>query len=231
MFSLKWPLWARRHHDPRRLDPFCRPGPEGPARAGQDQPFDLLGAAAVETLENGAVLGVDRNDRDIVCFRLTTHERARHHHHFFVRQADRPTRANRRQYRLEAHRADETGDDQIRGLRGDRLEPSLSRDDEDLPGRRLGSERLTDGRHVLRITDRHDMRSKTLRLLDQSIDAATRRQGDDVEALGVGSDNVQGLLADAPGAAEDRETLHLDSEDPDGAFTCALVRPNRRSRR
>ena len=75
------------------------------------------------------------------------------------------------------------------------------------------------------------------RLLDQPLDPATGRDRHDLEAVRMTRDGNQGLLADAPGAAEDREALSPGSAQgaPPSSVspsrTCSLVSPNRRSRR
>ena len=66
-----------------------------------------------------------------------------------------------------------------------------------------------------------------------ALDATTGGDRDHVEAVRMTGDDVEGLLADAPGAAEDREAFGRSrAQDASPSFwTCALVRPKRRSRR
>ena len=147
------------------------------------------------------------------------------HRHDLILETPLP---DRREHGVESDGADESCDDEITGLGRDAVEPGIAGHDlgDVRPAR---SERGTNDRNVRRVRDRDDARSVALRLLDQSFDAVAGGDRDDVEARRVLLDDVEGLLADAARAAEDREPLATHGR-PWPSRTCAPVMPKRRSR-
>ena len=73
--------------------------------------------------------------------------------------------------------------------------------------------------------DRHHPRPELAGLLDKTFYATARRDRDDVEAIRVAGDDVEGLLADTSGAPKEREPFVRAQDAPSPSLTWSLVRP------
>jgi hypothetical protein len=74
---------------------------ERAAGGGENQPSDFAAIASVQTLMNGVVLTVDRQDRHALPTRRVGHELTRHHEHFLVRDRKRLAGVDRGEHCLE----------------------------------------------------------------------------------------------------------------------------------
>ena len=90
----------------RRPDQSLRcPLPKRTTGCGQDEAVYRYQWAAVQTLVDGVVLAVDRQDLNSAAPRGIHDESAGHHQHFLVRQRYRLPRFNRREHGIERRRA------------------------------------------------------------------------------------------------------------------------------
>jgi hypothetical protein len=196
-----------------------RPGAQGPAGGGQDQPLHVLGPLTLQGLEDRAVLAVDREQAHAPAPDLAQHQRARHHHHLLVGEGDVAAGADGGEGRTQPHRSHESGDHQVRRLGRSGLEAFLSCANLDV----RGADPVSQLRCAGLVGDGDAGRVKATHLLHQLPDVAPGGQGHDLEALGEGLHDGEGLLADAPGASQQADALH--EALPPSPRTWALIRP------
>ena len=98
---------AQRLFHGRLRHALGRPGPEWPARRREDQPSHFGRAPARDALQDGAVLGVDRDDLTSAVARGAHHQLAGHDERLLVRERDPLPRRERRQRRRQPRRPDD----------------------------------------------------------------------------------------------------------------------------
>jgi hypothetical protein len=184
----------------------------------------MLGPRIGQGLEDGAVLAVHGQQVDPGALYLAQHQCAGHHHDLLVRQRNVTPSPNRRQCRSQPDSAHQAGHHQVRvvdrhGLEAlgpvQHLHRVVAQQRAQLP-RRVG------------VAHGHQRGSEALHLLGHHLRLAPGREGGDLEGPRVPGDDLEGLLADAPGTPQDGEALHASS--PAAPRTCSPVRPKRRSR-
>ena len=150
---------------------------ERPARAGQNEALDLTAvAAALQALEDRAVLAVDGHDLRAAAFRRVHHKLTRADERFLVGKRDALFLLNGGKRRLEADHAHHGGHDRVGVLRRGGGQKSLhAGEDLDL---RIRKARAKLARRVL-IIKHGKARAKFPRLLFDEVNAFIRRQRSD----------------------------------------------------
>ena len=171
---------------------------ERPARAGQNEALDLTAvAAALQALEDRAVLAVDGDDLRAVFFRRVHHKLARADERFLVRKRDAFFLLDRCERRLESDHAHYSGDDRVGVVRRGRGQKALHTGEH--LGVCVGKPRAELARRVF-IIKHGKTRAKFPRLLFNEVNALIRRQrGDGKPQL---ARHLKRLAADGAGRAE-----------------------------
>ena len=174
-------------------------------RRGQHQPPDLGPIASVQALVDRVVLAVDRQNGDATAAGGLGDDAASHHEHFLVRKRDGLAVLDGRDHRFEPlgprggaqHEVDV-------GMRGDRDEAVTAGTAE----RHVADPGLFEA--IERGAGRHRRNRWPIAgdLCREQIGVFSRRQPDDLQAIGVRVDDGQRVLADGPGRAEDGDALH-----------------------
>ncbi|CAL2071510.1 hypothetical protein GPN2_22132 [Streptomyces murinus] len=181
---------------------------EGAAGGGDDQLAHIGAGAGGEGLEEGGVLGVDRDD--LAGLGQRGDQRTADDQRLLVGEREGAARLQGGEGRRETDGAGDAVQHGVavgRGQLGGRL-----RSGEDL-GQRLaravrGGERLAQGRYDVLAGDRDGAHPQPVRLLGEERDpAAVGGQRGDAEAVGVAQHEVDGLGADGSGGAEDHHVL------------------------
>ncbi len=181
--------------------------PERAAGSRQDQPLNVAGVTAMQTLVNGVVLAVHRQNGGATFPSRLDHQRTGHHEHFLVRERQRLARVNGRERGFEARRAGRGTENQVdvRVRRG-RDQP-VSSDRENLEiGLPVHARRQFVPRGVGRDTDRP--RSKTAHLLGKERRVLARGERDDREPVRMRRDDIERALPDRTGGAEHGDAFH-----------------------
>ena len=150
---------------------------ERPARAGQNEALDLTAvAAALQALEDRAVLAVDGHDLRAVFFRRVHYKLARADERFLVGKRDALFLLDCRERRLESDHAHHGGDDRVSVVRRGRCQKALHAGKHfDL---RIGQARAELTRRIL-VIKHGKTRAKFPRLLFDEVNAFIRRQRSD----------------------------------------------------
>ena len=182
-----------------------RTSAERSSRRGQDEPSDLRPGAPVQALVDRVVLAVDRQNGDATAAGGLGDDAASHHEHFLVRKRDGLAVLDGRDHRFEPlgprggaqHEVDV-------GMRGDRDEAVTAGTAE----RHVADPGLFEA--IERGAGRHRRNRWPIAgdLCREQIGVFSRRQPDDLQAIGVRVDDGQRVLADGPGRAEDGDALH-----------------------
>lgn len=186
---------------------FVRPR-KGPPEAVTTSLRTSARVAGGQGLEEGRVLGVDRDD--LAGLGEALDQRAAHDERLLVGQGEGAARLEGGQGRGEADGAGDAVQDGV--AVGCRQPRGRVRADEDLGARLaravLRGERLAQGRYDVLAGDRDRGHPQPVRLLGEKGDpAAVGGQAGDPEAVGVAQHEVDGLRADGPGGAEDHHVL------------------------
>jgi hypothetical protein len=206
-----------RHRRSRQA--LRRPGAQGPAGGGQNQPLHVLGPLALEGLEDRAVLAVDREQAHALVPDFPQHQRARHHHHLLVGEGDVAAGADRREGRTQPHCSHQPRHHQLRRLGGDGLDPFLAHTNLNVPGADPVSQLHRSGL----VGDGYAGRPEAPHLLRQLRDVSPGSEGHHLEALRKRLHHGEGLHADAPGASQQADALH--GAFPPSPRTWLLIRP------
>ena len=171
---------------------------ERPARAGQNEALDLAAvAAALEALEDRAVLAVDGDDLRAAALRRIHDELARADERFLVRKRDAFFLLDRRERRLESDHAHYSGDDRVGVVRRGRGQKALHTGEH--LGVCVGKPRAELARRIL-VIKHGKTRAKFPRLLFNEVNALIRRQrGDGKPQL---ARHLKRLAADGAGGTE-----------------------------
>ena len=150
---------------------------ERPARAGQNETLDLAAvAAALQALEDRAVLAVDGDDLRAAALRRSHDELARADERFLVGKRDALFLLDRRERRLEADHAHYSGDDHVSVVRHGRGQKALHAREH--LGVCVGKPRAELICRVL-VIKHGKTRAKFPRLLFNEVNALIRRQRSD----------------------------------------------------
>ncbi|MDQ0765482.1 hypothetical protein QF027_008117 [Streptomyces canus] len=185
-------------------DLFARPAAEGAAGGGDDQLADVGAGAGGECLEEGGVLGVNRDDLAGLGQRLD--QGAADDQRLLVGEGEGAAGFEGGEGRREADGAGDAVEDGVARRRG---QPRGGvRAGQDLGQVSLGAveprQRLAQFGHDVLAGDGDRGDLQPVRLLGEQPDpAAGGGEGRDPEAVGVAQDQVDGLGADGPGGAED----------------------------
>ena len=171
---------------------------ERPARAGQNEALDLAAvAAALEALEDRAVLAVDGDDLRAVFFRRVHHKLARADERFLVRKRDAFFLLDGGKRRLETNHAHHGGHDRVGVVRRGRGQKALHTGEH--LGVCVGEPRAQLARRIL-VIKHGKTRAKFPRLLFNEVNALIRRQrGDGKPQL---ARHLKRLAADGAGGSE-----------------------------
>ena len=176
---------------------------EGAAAAGDDQPPDR-GPLTRETLEDGRVLGVDRQDGGLVPAGKGHDIRAAHDERLLVGQRQFLARFERRDRGGQTGIADQGVHHDVDIACGGNLRHGLvARVD-----LRVGvGQRVAQGRVALPVGDDRGVGVELPGLRGQLLPVAVGRQRADLEAVGVLTHDVERLYADRTGRAQYGESL------------------------
>ena len=150
---------------------------ERPARAGQNEALDLTAvAAALQALEDRAVLAVDGDDLRAAALRRSHDELARADERFLVGKRDALFLLDRRERRLESDHSHHGGDDRVGVVRRGRGQKALHAGEH--LGVCVGKPRAQLTRRIL-VIKHGKTRAKFPRLLFDEVNAFIRRQRSD----------------------------------------------------
>mgnify|MGYP006280782705 CR=1 FL=1 len=180
---------------------FAVPPAERSAAGREDQPPHLLGPARKQRLRQRRVLGVDRHD--LAGAREGLDQRAADDERLLVGQGESATGTQSREGRAQARCAGHSVHHDVAGPRG-RLGAGVGAG-KDPRQAILGEvpQQVAQPAGGLGVRDGDKLRPGGLHLLrEEARVAATGRQRDDAEALGIAGGDVEGLGADGPRAAQ-----------------------------
>ena len=150
---------------------------ERPARAGQNEALDLTAvAAALQALEDRAVLAVDGDDLCTAALRRVHDELTRADEGFLIRKRDALFLLDRCECRLESDHAHHSGDDRVGVVRRGRSQKALHAGEH--LGVCVGKPRAELARRIL-VIKHGKTRAKFPRLLFNEVNAFIRRQRND----------------------------------------------------
>ncbi len=145
------------------------------------------------------MLGVDR--KDLARLDQPLHQRPTDDQRLLVGQRERAARFERDEGGGQPERAGDAVEHHVARPSGDLRDPLVA-GEHDRPGAECGQRLLQCG-HGRGVGHRHGLDPELRGLARQQFDlAATGRQPGDLEAAGVGGDDVEGLGADRTGGAE-----------------------------
>src|SRR6266566_863401 len=176
----------------RARDPLGAPGAERAARRGENEPRELGRPAPRHALQDGAVLGIDRDDFATALTRRLRDQLARHHQRFLVRQRDAFAHLECRERRFEPCRPDDSiyDDPHIRVSGGfDETVTASSYPVSRFPFPAV--DQANEGRLPFR------------RLLGEQIGVGVGSQSHDAEPVPLPGQDLERRSADRPGRSED----------------------------
>jgi hypothetical protein len=180
---------------------------EGTTRRGQHEAADLAGRRPGKTLEERAVLGVDREQAHAVLARGARHERARHHQRLLVGERDGTPGPDRGERGHEARGPHQRRDDDVRGDVTRDGRQALGPPVELRPGRRQLPGQAIDGGPI---EERHGRRPMGADLPgDQGDVGPARGEAADAELVREGGDELEGPTTDRAGRSEHGDGFHV----------------------
>ena len=193
-------------------DSLRRPGPERPARSGQDQTPNgtariHAGSAIRQALEDGIVLAVDRQQRDAGLAAGSAEKRAGHDDGFLVGQQHRACAARRRQRGRQARRPDDGGHDRVDARGAGHLDQLVGADRQTgrdpscaQPGLESGGRPgIRHGQHLGSVP--HGQRQ-------QLVDIAMSRERVHPITVGVAGHDIERAVTNGTGGAQNGDGLH-----------------------
>src|SRR6266566_8984382 len=171
----------------RARDPLGAPGAERAARRGENEPRELGRPAPRHALQDGAVLGIDRDDFAAALTRRLGDQLARHDQRLFICERDALAGTQGRERCFEASRANDAIHDDAdirmrRGLDEARSAIPLS--------------------PVPAVDESHKRRLPLRRLLSEQLLIGMASERDDAEPLPLAGQHLERRSADRPGGSE-----------------------------
>ena len=165
---------------------------ERAARTGQEQLLDRLALLALQALEKGAVLTVDRQNGDALLLRAAHDDLAGDDERLLVGERDVLLGVERLHRRLEAGKAHHRGHDRVDGGIGRRIDERLTAAGE----LRLARVARLEARVGRLVGEHGELRLKLADLLFEQFIARIGSEHGDVEELAVAAHDVERLRAD-----------------------------------
>ena len=176
-----------------------RSGTERTSRCGEEDPADLFGPLACKALEDGRMLGIDRDQGRPVSSGLLCEEGAADDQGLLVGQGQDRSLPHGLQRRQESSRPGYAVHHDVRPGHGD-----------DIRGRRFTRDDAPLARNAAcRGSQGSDIDAELVRLLLEEPGICAGRQARDLEFAGPAPDDVKGGSADRAGRAEDDYRFHL----------------------